>query len=569
MAEPENETESLEKRNIQMVIFLVLVVAFIVVLLINTFWIKIFDTNRLLMNSAFFTLIFAIILITWQTLSTGFSKRPSALLYIVSRYLAISAYLYIQMWILLVSPFSIFGGSLYGFFMQLIIAIPLGFILMNFWVNGNTNGMLILIAANILILPLSFSFPTLFSNFYAISTGTSAAAGGGAANTFAVIDPMSYYRSSVLHAGVTEVTIGPTYEEVTDDVIGVEVEIGGRMCDDTDIVATTRLDNEAKYMLSDVWVEFSPIRNVYSPNYDSCDIRFGDYGKFNKSYSEKIDFIAKSAPSTVTTTFQTHLPADVISQICTMRTDVVLSYHSTSVFPLTFIDYDQYVLDPVNIGSPTSISSFGRIRIDMDVGEQPIPTTSSSDTLLLKIGWEQKSSNGIVNNPTIYLFLPPDLGSEGCMADFNYEESGYTEGSASFLGFNYTGSFENITTLESPDFECNLDCSEFETSVNMSELSADPLAAISSYNIPTSNSLNVPGTDSVCEELVEDMGYNLCKTTFPPDQTDILLCMLDISDMEEHTNEIDMTTYLIRADAVYEFHDVTTTSFTVENCDII
>jgi hypothetical protein len=73
--------------------------------------------------------------------------------------------------------------------------------------------------------------------------------------------------------------------------------------------------------------------------------------------------------------------------------------------------------------------------------------------------------------------------------------------------------------------------------------------------------------EDVCEDMVYEYGYSLCRTRFRPDTEDVLYCQLDLS--EVNVNEIDMNTYLVRADAIYEFHDVTTTTFTVDNCDAI
>lgn len=626
-----------------------------------------FDSNSLnivLMDAAFFTVLGTIGFIVLGLIGTSFSPvyggenkdiniSNKILLYSVGKILALGTFIYVNLWILIVSPFSFFGGSVYGGFMQVIIAVPLVFLLLNFWANGSTPGLFMIAVACAALFPLSFTFPTLFTNLYVLTTGSSAAAGGAAMSNFAVVDPMSYYRSSILQAGTTEPVVGPTYEEVTDNVIGVEVEISGRMCDDSDLVATVSLDNEAKYKLSDVFVQLSAVRDVYAnvfgDLFDICSIEFeSNTGEFQRFYTEAIADIPKGAPATVSKTFTTHLPADVLTQFCNMRTDIVLSYHTTSVFPLTMVEYNSYLVNPVNIGNPTSTSSFGKVRVDMDVGQQPIPVDDNSfadcvsecesedlctqscagnefcismcessrdacvksckERVLLKVGWSKKG-DGIVNNPEIYLFLPGDLGI--CE---DYSLTNYGENIGGGL-FQYSGSItqsivKGESRFEYPDFCCfdydkyvngdydneyyqgsNVPCYYllekveeeektvdnfcarfFSSSITPEGLNQDPNKATSGFNIDDildiEKSLSVPGTSNVCQDLVEK-GYSVCRARFNPSTSDVLFCTLQLDPDKVDVTEVDMNTYLIRADAIYEFHDVTTTLFEVENCDAI
>ncbi|PIX43659.1 hypothetical protein COZ55_01025 [archaeon CG_4_8_14_3_um_filter_38_5] len=607
----ENEQNKEEKNALKelrpVIILIVTLVAAILIVAIPTFVQNNINlANSALMNSAFFTILGTIVYVIGSLIM--FTVKPiqvnekgevekektpegvdvggNMLLYRVGRIVALGAFLLVNEWIFLVSPFSLVGGSWYGFFMQIMIVIPLFFLLVNFWVNGITAGLYGIAIVSVLMFPLSFMFPTLFSNFYALTTGASATTGGTLMANFAQINPMSYYKSSILSAGTTEPVVGPTYEEVTDDVVGVDVSVGGRMCDSNDLVATVSVDNEAKYKLSDVFVQVSAIRNVYSFNiedfdlFDVCRTDFDpDTDDRDLSSTQYIKDLPKGAPSTKTFTFQTELSPDILSQICSIRTDVVLAYHTTSVFPLTFMDYNAYQLSPANIGNPVSTSSFGKVRVDMDVGQQPVPyNEGNGDTLLLKVGWEQKSA-GIVNNPTIFLFLPGDLGS--CEEDVDFREL-YDVGAGLF---SYSGSITDASRFEEPDFECHVfDESEetieqfcednFVSTVEASGVTKDALAAVSHFDVSALNmsdeitsSLNVPGIGSVCEDLVGNKGYTLCKTRLNPSTSEVLLCTLELTGID--VSEVDMNTYLIRADAVYDFHDVTTTTFTVENCDAI
>ncbi|MBN1924094.1 MAG: hypothetical protein JW791_05045 [Nanoarchaeota archaeon] len=605
------------------------------------------DGNRILMNAAFFTAIGAIIYMAFYLVFVSFRPMPDTeaivnifrVTYKVARIFSISTFALVNAWILFVSPFSFFGGSVYGGIMQGILILPLLFLLINFWVSGSIPGLVLIGVACCVLFPLSFMFPTMFTNFYAISTGSSAAAGGTLMSNFAVVDPMSYYRSSILKQGITEQVTGPTFEEITDDVVGVEVEVEGRMCDDSDIVATVRLDNEAKYKISNVYVQLSSIKDIYASfftggavHFDICGIDFEPLIPGPNIYAEQwVSDLPKGAPATVIKTFQASLPPDVLQQYCGIRTDVVLSYHTTSVFPLTFIDSKSYFLEPVNIGNPGSISSFGKVRIDMDVGQQPVPVndlTKINDTILLKVGWQPKDE-ALVSNPELYLFLPGDLG---VCQDTTLNSYGVGNGLFQFSGSVIQDIYDKKSRFKFPDFECynNLDIKEFcsnetfctftresvkyglcstypdlsdedydealalfnsyrsnlcsdtknaicnnllpiTSEISVNELRADPMKALTSFTnkseVASGRSLRVPGAEGVCDELVNEMNYSICKARFNPTTNEVLFCTLSLKGID--VSEVDMNTYLVRADAVYDFHDVTITNFNIDNCDAI
>jgi hypothetical protein len=94
-------------------------------------------------------------------------------------------------------------------------------------------------------------------------------------------------------------------------------------------------------------------------------------GRKVSTYTELVKNLPKGVPKEVRTTFRTTLFADVMEQVCMIRSNILANYHTTSVFPISFIDYDTYILNPINIGNPVSTSSFGRVLLSMDVGQQP------------------------------------------------------------------------------------------------------------------------------------------------------------------------------------------------------
>ncbi len=382
------------------------------------------------------------------------------MIFSVVRTLALSTLLMTSLWVLVASPFSLFGGSSYGFFMQLIITVPLMLLLSSFWSSGNNWGLLMITGASFAAYMLSFMFPTLFANLWVLSTTSSASAGASAVSSFGEISPLSYYKSTyVVRTGQTEKRMGPTYELISDEVIGSTFRVEGRLCDESDIVAVLTMQNLAKFELKDLSVQFSALRNPYCARDEEgnsgycnvCQLTF-KVGDKVSTYSELVSNLPKGVPREVRTTFRTTLFADVMEQACMIRSNILANYHTTSVFPMSFIDYDTYLLNPINIGNPVSTSSFGRVLLSMDVGQQPIVVNEErkdSDQILLKLAWSQKEE-GLVNDPKLVLYLPEDLGQ----CEVISETSGYT-GS---LGVEYTGLYgynrDRTGLLSQTDFDC-------------------------------------------------------------------------------------------------------------------
>ncbi len=500
----------------------------------------------------------------------------------LGKYYAMSSLVYVHSWFFLTTPYSLIGGSLFGFILQLIILAPSLLLTYNFLFTENTAGLYILAVANIAIIPLSGFFPTIYSNVFAFVTMGSAQAGAQAGVGAAALSPETYTRRFILHQGTTEPPVGPSAEQVTDEVIRTEVSVGGRMCDSTRIDLEVQLQNLAKYRLENIWVETKSLKNKL-PLYgfeDPCRVRFADEACTSRSadiddYDETYCYfeqenLAKGVPSRpLTTFFTTLLPEDVLTQTCTLRTDVILSYHSTSIFPITFVDYEDYLLYPENIGNPSAINSFGRVRIDMGVGQQPIDDMTS--TVTLKVGWGQKEG-GIVMNPDIYLFLPPDLvanqtvivdGEEetfyGCIPFDQEEIESHAVGSAAGWGIEM-----DVSEYEKIDFECNNNLCAKMNATRSVEAYEDPYMAVSD-ELSKAKSLNVPGSSDVCEDLVEELNYTVCKSKNAVKPDDILLCKLNLTNVD--VMGVKKNTYLVRADSIYDFYDTKITTFSVENCD--
>jgi hypothetical protein len=111
--------------------------------------------------------------LTPKTVTLGYNY----MIFAVVRTLALSTLLMTSLWVLIASPFSLFGGSSYGFFMQMIITVPLMLLLSSFWSSGNNWGLLMITGASFAAYMLSFMFPTLFANLWVLSTTSSASAG--------------------------------------------------------------------------------------------------------------------------------------------------------------------------------------------------------------------------------------------------------------------------------------------------------------------------------------------------------------------------------------------------------
>ena len=211
----------------------------------------------------------------------------SLMIFEVVRTLTISILLMTSLWVLVSSPFSWFGGSLYGFWMQTIITVPLMLLLSSFWNSGSNLGLIMIAGASFAAYMLSFMFPTLFANLWTLSTTSSASAGASTVNSFGEISPLSYYKSTyIVRTGKTEKRMGPTYELISDDVISSTFRVEGRLCDESDIVAVLTMQNLAKFELKDLSVQFSALRNPYcawdqegkSDGVNVCEIDFQNRG---------------------------------------------------------------------------------------------------------------------------------------------------------------------------------------------------------------------------------------------------------------------------------------------------
>ncbi|MDD5053920.1 MAG: hypothetical protein PHG04_00895 [Candidatus Nanoarchaeia archaeon] len=502
------------------------------------------------------------------------------LIYKVLRTIALSAFIFSNLWILSISPFSFFGGSLYGGIMQVILASALGLLLISFWVNGNNLGLILVTGGCFAVYMLSFMFPTLFANLWIFSTTGSASAGASAVSGFGSISPISYYKSTYsVRTGVTEKRIGPTYELISDEVVSTSFSVLGRLCDDSVIVASVTVQNLAKFELKDLLIQLSAIRDPYFKT-NICNVEFTE-SEGGLTHTEYISNLPKGVPRTVNIPFTTRLPADVMNQICKIRSNVLVHYHTTSVFPLSFIDYNTYLINPKNIGNPVSTSSFGRVLLSMDVGQQPVVVrdeTKEDNSILLKLAWSQKES-GVVNNPKIILYLPEDLGV--CRNLSSTLQDILTAGSGGYYTGVYGYNRDRTQLFQTTDFICTNylqergsydDITDYCNSVfllgeNITTGIGETLLYSGWIDPSHDSSFNdMPSFFDACEDLALK-GYSVCVANKNIVQDSTLLCSLSFEDLS--IADIDLTTYLIRADALYSFNNIREETFSVENCNAI
>lgn len=518
--------------------------------------------------------------------STHVQSELPILIFKILRTIALTTLLATSLWVLISSPFSFFGGSLYGGIMQVIITVPLILILSNSWSSGNSLGVILIIAGSFAAYMLSFMFPTLFANLWIVSTTSSAGAGASTVSSFGSISPMSYYKSTyIVKTGQTEKRIGPTYELISDDVVTSTFSVQGRLCDESILVASVSFQNKAKFELQDLSLQMSALRSPYclgseSENCNICEVNFtlGDKGS---TYTESINSLPKGVPKTINIPFKTRLPADVMEQVCKIRSNILVHYHTTSVFPMSFIDYSAYLISPKNIGNPLSTSSFGKILLSMDVGQQPVVVnyeTRDTDQVLLKLAWSQKG-DGLVNTPKIVLYLPGDLGS--CETVSNWESS--YKGSMGTTYYGIYGYNQDKTNLfNNKDFECTnyLDKFSEDNTLTVEDYCSNIFSKNISNNFDSSNAESLlyftpaydssfkgmPSFDDACIDLA-NRGYSVCVTDKNINQNEILLCPLYLSGID--VSEVDLSTYLIRADALYSFNAIKEEQFMVSNCNAI
>ena len=511
---------------------------------------------------------------------SGINSGLPVLIFKILRVIALSVYMMTSVWVMVASPFSFFGGSLYGGFMQLAIIVPLALLLSSFWVSGNNIGLIMITLASFGAYMLSFMFPTLFANLWIMSTTSSAGAGASTISSFSAISPLSYYKSTyVVRTGTTEKRMGPTYELISDDVVSSTFSVLGRLCDESVIIASLNFQNRAKYELSDLSVQMSALRSPYcfgsEVDSGSCNICAVNFTVGNKgaTYTETIDNLPKGVPKTVNVPFTTWLPADVMQQVCKVRSNILVNYHTTSVFPLSFIDYDAYLFNPENIGNPLSTSSFGKVLISMDVGQQPVVVnndTRLNDRVLLKMAWSQKGG-GVVNTPKLVLFLPENLGVCKELTTAEVIKS-YTGSS----GSQYTGIYgynrDKTEIFKKVDFTCYT----YNESTNNISAFCDNLLTTRTrkaaesllYYTPEyeSSFKGLPSFTDACEDLTAK-GYRTCISNRDIIASEVLICSLSLADID--VSEVDLATYLIRADALYSFNVIKEEQFMVDNCNAI
>jgi hypothetical protein len=76
----------------------------------------------------------------------------------------------------------------------------------------------------------------------------------------------------------------------------------------------------------------------------------------------------------------------------------------------------------------------------------------------------------------------------------------------------------------------------------------------------------MPSFDDACIDLATK-GYSVCVTNKDVEQNEVLLCPLYLGGID--VSEIDLSTYLIRADALYSFNAIKEEQFVVSNCNAI
>ncbi|MDD4353002.1 MAG: hypothetical protein PHN56_00950 [Candidatus Nanoarchaeia archaeon] len=506
----------------------------------------------------------------------------------ILRTIALAVFLMTFLWVLISSPFSFFGGSLYGGFMHLLICVPLMMLLSSFWNSGSNISIILIIAGSFATYMLSFMFPTLFANLWVLSTTSSASAGASTISSFNSISPMGYYKSTyIVKTGQTEKKLGPTYELISDDVLTSTFEVQGRLCDESILVASLTFQNKAKFELKDLSLQMSALRDPYCTlfnlgadvgNCNVCEVNFTLPKAKGSTYSVSITNLPKGVPRTVNVPFKTRLKADVMEQICKIRSNILVHYHTTSVFPLSFMDYDAYLISPKNIGNPLSTSSFGKVLISMDIGQQPVVVnddTKINDQVLLKMAWSQKG-DGLVNTPQLILYLPESLGKcqqitnmesyQGSGGEYTgiygYNEGGLLSLNVDFKCTNYKNDFGADSALSIKSYCNNI----FSEDITIAESNASSPIYFTHFTPEYDSSFEgMPSFNEACEDLASK-GYSVCVATDNV-QNDLLLCPLSLQNVD--VSEVDLSTYLIRADALYSFNSIREEQFTVSNCNAI
>jgi hypothetical protein len=76
----------------------------------------------------------------------------------------------------------------------------------------------------------------------------------------------------------------------------------------------------------------------------------------------------------------------------------------------------------------------------------------------------------------------------------------------------------------------------------------------------------MPSVYDACNDLVS-RGYTVCIANKPVGTLGFLTCAIDLKGLD--VSNIDLSTYLVRADAIYSFNTIKEETFTVTNCNAI
>jgi hypothetical protein len=76
----------------------------------------------------------------------------------------------------------------------------------------------------------------------------------------------------------------------------------------------------------------------------------------------------------------------------------------------------------------------------------------------------------------------------------------------------------------------------------------------------------MPSVYDACNDLVS-RGYTVCIANKPVGSLGFLTCAIDLKGLT--VSDIDLSTYLVRADAIYSFNTIKEERFTVTNCNAI
>jgi hypothetical protein len=126
--------------------------------------------------------------------------------------------------------------------------------------------------------------------------------------------------------------------------------------------------------------------------------------------------------------------------------------------------------------------------------------------------------------------------------------------------------FEQLTYLQS-SFSQFSSVQDFCSFVSSGSNKAEAKESVIYYTPKYASSFQgFPSFNDSCLDLASK-NYTVCIAKREISSSEILLCNLKLEGID--VSEIDLTTYLIRADALYSFNAIKEESFTVENCNAI